>query len=90
MRDLTQLGASRVFDGIFVVDTIRVYIACKNLSYIGKIALVPMWVRMVLTQIRTRVYEDSLTLTNQTSIFDWYCHFVTSGRFFDIVNYVDY
>ena len=32
-------GMYWVFDGGFVFDVIQVYIPCKNLSYLGKIAL---------------------------------------------------
>ena len=45
-------------DGICVFDTIQVYIPCKNVSYLGEIALLSMWFRMVLTQILTQVYKD--------------------------------
>ena len=48
--------------------------------YLGKIALVSIWFRLVLTQIITRGYKDSLTLTYPPiSIFDWNYNSDTHG-----------
>ena len=45
--------------------------------YVGKITLVSIWFRMVLTLIITWIYKDSLTLTyHQISIFDRYYKFL--------------
>ena len=46
-------------------NLIRVYISIQESSYLGKIAIVSIWFRMVLTQMTTRVCKDSLTLTYQ-------------------------
>ena len=40
-------------------------------SHLGKIAQVPIWFRMLLTPIITRVYKDSLTLTYPPNINIW-------------------
>ena len=58
-----------IFEDIFVFDAILVYIACKNL---GKISLVSIWFVMVITQIISRVYNDSLAaLTYPPNINIW-------------------
>ena len=41
----------------------QVYIPCKEPSYLGKIILVSVRFKMVLTQTITRVYKDYLILT---------------------------
>ena len=48
-----------MFDGIFVFGTIQVYIPCEKLS---------TWFRMVLIQIVTRIYKDTLTLRYPSNI----------------------
>ena len=67
------LGTRRiwVFEGISVFKTIWVYIPCKKHSYLEKIALESIWSRMLLTQIITRVYKDSLTLTYPPTMNIW-------------------
>ena len=51
-----------MFQLIFAFNTIWVYIQCKNLQHAQKNALVSTQFRMVLTQIVTQVYKDSLSL----------------------------
>ena len=47
-------------------------------SYVGKVSLVSIWFRMVLTQIITQVYKKfSPGHTHQISMFDWYYNFDT-------------
>ena len=61
----------------------------QELSYLGKIIiLVSIWFRMVLIHLITRVYKDSLTLTNQYLI--GITILVSTGRFFDTTIDVDY
>ena len=45
--------------------------AMQKPLYLGKIILVSIWVRMVLTQIITRAYKDSVTLTCSLNINMW-------------------
>lgn len=59
-----------IYDGIFYFDIKGVYMPCKNLHfiYLGNIALVSIWSRMMYTQIITRVHKNSLTLTYPCNI----------------------
>jgi hypothetical protein len=72
-------GYSTVFL-VFVI--IWVYMPCKELACRGEIILVYhlLRFRMMLIQIISRVYDNSLILhTHQTSIFGWYYKFDTYG-----------
>ena len=51
---------------------------CTKPSYLGKIVLVSKWFRIVLTQMITWVYKDSLTV-NQISVLDPYYNVDTNG-----------
>jgi hypothetical protein len=69
-EDFTPFDTSRVwvFDGIFVRYHSGLY-TMQELSYLGKVTLVLIWFRMVLTQIITQVFKNSPT--HQIVIFDW-------------------
>ena len=54
--------------------------------YLGEIAVVSIWFRMVLTQIVTQVYKYSIILTFPPNIINWIVfQFDNMGRFFDII-----
>jgi hypothetical protein len=57
-------------------------------SYLGKITLV--WFRMVLTQIITWVYKDSLTLPTNYQYLTGVIILIPTGRVFDTIIVVDY
>ena len=67
-----------VFDGIFFFVTIWVY-TMREPRYLGKIAIVSIWFRMVWTQIITWVYILSPGHTHQIWILDWYYNFDMQG-----------
>ena len=58
-----------------------------ELSYFGKIALVSIWFRMVLTQIVIKVHKDSLVLTYPPHIIYVTCIFILTsiGGFCDML-----
>ena len=59
--------------------------------YLGKIGLVTIWFRMILTQIITQVYKYShLRDSHQILIFDWYYNLIPTGRFFGTIIHVNY
>ena len=60
-------------------------------SYLGKIALVSIWFRMVFTQIITRIQKDSLTFAYPPNINIQLGSqiLIPTGRFFTIID-VDY
>ena len=52
----------------------------QGISYPGKIALVSIWSRMVLTQIITQVYKDShLEIRTKYEYLTGITHFDTHG-----------
>ena len=84
-RISTFFGTRRiwVFDGISAFKTIRVYIPCKKLSYLGKITLVSLWSRMytkILSPWHIHQYEY---LTGITIL-------IPVSRFFDTIDDVVY
>ena len=46
--------------------------------YLGKISMVSIWFRMVLTQIITQIYKDSFDVPTKYQYL-WYYHFDTHG-----------
>ena len=69
-EDFMFFDTSMVLHGIFVFDTIWIY-SMQEPTYLCKIALVSICFGMVFTQIITRVYKDSLTLTYPLDISIW-------------------
>lgn len=94
IRNLFVFYISRVWVLIWWYSCFRyhgIYAPCKNLHsiYLGSIGLVPIWSRMVPTQIVTRVYNFFLMLT-----YPWNINISNGitihGRFFDTIVEVDY
>ena len=52
-----------IFDGIVLWLLFGSIYTMQESSYLGNITLVSIWFRMVLTQIITHVYKNSLALT---------------------------
>ena len=66
--------------------------AMQEFSYLGKIALLSISFSMILTQIITQVYKDSLTLTYTSNIkyLAGITILITTDRFFNTIIDDDY
>ena len=59
-------------------------------SYLGKITVVSIWFRMVLTQIMTWVCKDSFTFPTKYQCLTGVTILIPTGRVFDTIIDVDY
>ena len=55
----------------YVLEIIWLYTSCNNSHTWPKIALVPIWFRMILTEIISQLCKDSLTLTYPSNFKIW-------------------
>ena len=62
------MGMGHLTAILFSISFGSIYCTMHELSYLNKITLVSIWFRMVLTQITTHVYKDSLILTCPSNI----------------------
>jgi len=79
------------FDGIFVFDTIRVYIVypVHEPLYLGKIALVSIRLRMVLTNSGIQRFSH-LDISTKYQYLTGNINLIPPGRFLDTIFDVDY
>ena len=60
-------------------------------SYLGKVALISIWFRMVFTQTKTQVYKDShLEIPTKYQYLTDVTTLIPSGRSLDTIIDVDY
>lgn len=88
----TYIGSLTNFDMLWVFDS-KIFFCyhlqlctMQELSNLGKVALASIWFRLVLIQITTRLYKDSLTLTHPPNTNIWLVprfRYLPSWNFFD-------